>query len=144
MWLLLAAMASMFWGMSYVFSEQLYRHISVLTSLAIEMFIISLVIAAAALWKGNFKPDLATIGSSRTVLWLLVASIVTFLVGELGIGFAINGKNATLASLIEISYPLFVALFAYLFYSENELNVGTALGGLLVFCGVCVIYFFSR
>ena len=144
MWLVLATVASMFWGMSYVFSEQLYKHISVLTTLAIEMFVISLIIGVAALWEGTLKTDLATIASSRLVIWLLVASIVTFLVGELGIGFAISGKNATLAGLIEISYPLFIAIFAYLFFNESELNAGTSIGGAIVFAGVCVVYWFSR
>ena len=143
MWILLATSASMFWGMSYVFSEQIYKHISVLTSLAIEMFFISLAIGAIAVYKGVFKTDLIAIGSSSRLFWLLIASMVTFFLGELGIGYAIAGKDATLAGLIEISYPLFIALFAYLFYQERALNVGTALGGLFVFAGVCVIYWFS-
>ncbi len=137
-------MASMFWGMSYVFSEQVYRHISVLTALAIETFIISIVIGLIAIFRGDFKTDLLTIDASSTVFWLLAASTLTFLIGELGIGFAIDGKNATLAGLIEISYPLFIALFAYLFFQESELNIGTALGGALIFCGICIIYWFSR
>lgn len=144
MWFLLATMASIFWGMSYVFSEQIYKHISVLSALSIEMFVISLGIASIAICKGVFKADLATIGSSSRLSWLLLASMLTFAAGELGIGYAINGKNATLAGLIEISYPLFIALFAYFFFQESELNGGTALGGLLVFVGVCVIYYFSR
>lgn len=134
----------MFWGMSYVFSEQVYRHISVLTALAIETFIISIVIGLIAIFRGDFKTDLLTIDASSTVFWLLAASTLTFLIGELGIGFAIDGKNATLAGLIEISYPLFIALFAYLFFQESELNIGTALGGALIFCGICIIYWFSR
>jgi len=143
MWLLLATMASMSWGMSYILSEQIYRHISVLSALAIEMFVISLMVAGMAVYKGVLKTDLATIGSSSRLFWLLVASTLTFLMGELGIGYAIRDKNATLAGLVEISYPLFIALFAYLFFKENEVNLGTALGGLLIFVGVCVIYRFS-
>jgi drug/metabolite transporter (DMT)-like permease len=144
MWILLATTASMFWGMTYVFDEQLYKQVSVLSILAIEMFFISLLIAGLALFKGVLRPDIVAIGSSSRLFWLFVASTATFLVGEVGIGYAIQGKDATLAGLIEISYPLFIALFAYLFFRESELNFGTALGGLLVFAGVCAIYWFSR
>ena len=144
MWLLLATTASMFWGISYVFSEQLYKHISVLTTLSIEMFVISLIIGVAAWRDGDLRPDMTTLFSSPRLGWLLLGSIIVWAVAELCINYSIADKDATLAGLIEITYPLFIALFAYLFFQESELNIGTTLGGLLVFCGVCVIYFFSR
>ena len=145
MWIILATLASMFWGMSYVFSEQIFKHISVLTSLAIEMFVVSLAIFGMAIYEGVFKKDIVAIGSSGKLFWLVAASTATWLIAELGIGYAINGsRDATLAGLIEISYPLFIALFAYLFFKEQELHIGTALGGLLIFLGVASIYWFSK
>lgn len=53
---------------------------------------------------------------------------------------AISMKNATVVSLIEISYPVFVCLFAYILYRDIQVNMWTALGGLLIFCGVFTIY----
>jgi hypothetical protein len=29
-------------------------------------------------------------------------------------------------------------------YALSELNTGTAIGGLIIFCGVAVVYWFSR
>ena len=52
---------------------------------------------------------------------------------------AVRGRNATLASLIEISYPVFVALFAWLLFREIHVNASVVVGGLLVFAGVCLI-----
>ena len=52
---------------------------------------------------------------------------------------AISDKNATLASLIEISYPVFVALFAWLLFRQVHLNASVLVGALLVFAGVAVI-----
>ena len=52
---------------------------------------------------------------------------------------SIGGKNATLASLIEISYPAFVALFAFLLYREVHFNASVLLGAALVFAGVALI-----
>jgi drug/metabolite transporter (DMT)-like permease len=52
---------------------------------------------------------------------------------------SIASKNATLASLIEISYPVFVAVFAYLLFREIHVNPSVIIGGLLVFAGVAMI-----
>ena len=52
---------------------------------------------------------------------------------------SIDSKNATLASLIEISYPVFVVLFAYVLFRDVHLNASVLVGGLLVFAGVAII-----
>jgi drug/metabolite transporter (DMT)-like permease len=56
----------------------------------------------------------------------------------------VRGRNATLASLIEISYPAFVAVFAWLLFREWQLNAGVLLGALLVFAGCTLIIVNSR
>ena len=55
-----------------------------------------------------------------------------------------SAKNPTLASLIEISYPIFVVVFAWLFFREMQLNAMTLFGGLLVLAGVSVIILGER
>lgn len=57
---------------------------------------------------------------------------------------AIGEKNATLASLIEISYPFFVALFAWLFFREVQVSVPTIVGGLMILGGVTVVFLSNR
>jgi drug/metabolite transporter (DMT)-like permease len=52
---------------------------------------------------------------------------------------AMGAKNPTLVALIEISYPIFVVFFAWLFFREMQLNPMTLCGGLLVVSGVAVI-----
>src|ERR1700733_12924957 len=64
MWLLFAVTASILWGMTYVFDEQNYRHLSVPTTLAIHAFAVAVIIALVAAVTGTFQADLATIGSS--------------------------------------------------------------------------------
>ncbi len=76
--------------------------------------------------------------------WWLVVSIVASCIGGLCIYHAIGGRNATVASLIEISYPLFVALFAWLFFRELQINWQTALGGLLILSGVSIVFLSNR
>jgi drug/metabolite transporter (DMT)-like permease len=57
---------------------------------------------------------------------------------------AIGEKNATLASLIEISYPVFVAIFAWLFFRETQFNLAAILGGVMIIGGIAVIYIGNR
>lgn len=70
--------------------------------------------------------------------WFLL-SLFTASLGALMTYLAIGGKNPTLTSLIEISYPLFVLLFTWLFFREVPLNIMAALGALLVLSGVALI-----
>lgn len=47
--------------------------------------------------------------------------------------------NATYVSLIEISYPIFVILFGYLFFKVNHFNMPVIIGTLLVMLGIGII-----
>lgn len=140
MWLILATMASMFWGASYAINDQLYRHISVYSALALQMLIISLGLIVAAASTGTLSRDVAVIVASRRVFWLFVAAVAAWGVAELCINFSIQQKNASFASLIEISYPLFVAFFAYILFDDADLNTMTALGGACIAFGVYLIW----
>jgi len=81
------------------------------------------------------------LGNDR--VWLLV-SLASAAVGGLLIYVAIGEKNATLASLIEISYPFFVALFAWIFFRETHFNLATIAGGLLILGGVLTVFVVNR
>lgn len=64
--------------------------------------------------------------------------------GALLIYLTIGEKNATVASLIEMSYPLFVAFFAWLFFCEIQFNRLTVAGEVLILSGVALGYFANR
>lgn len=140
MWLAYALGASAVWGLVYVLSEQLYRHLSVPTVVGIQLVVVAGVAAVIALFSGKVQSDLATLASSRALLGILLLSIAAWIAAEFLIAYSIAGKDATLAGLIEISYPIFIALFAYLLFHESSLSLATALGGALIFAGVVVIF----
>lgn len=141
MWLAYALGASAVWGLVYVLSEQLYRHLSVPTVVGIQLLAVAIVAAGIGFFSGNLHQDLATLGSSRSLIAILIGSIAAWVAAEFLIAYSIAGKDATLAGLIEISYPLFIALFAYLLFHEASITLATAIGGLLIFAGVAVIFF---
>ena len=144
MWLLSALSASVLWGLSYVLSEQIYKKISVITTLGILTLLTSIVILIIAYLFGPLKSDFTVIYKSNKLLLLIGLELVVFILAELLIGYSITAKNATLAGLIEISYPIFIAIFAALFFKEHEFNLATFVGGSLIFAGIAVVYYFNK
>lgn len=145
MWLLYALAASLFWGMSYAASGPIlrkglspvffffgYSALGFLGSLVLLSVTgrISQAFRMEGLEKGDWGWFFFSIGGSAVGAFLTYA--------------AMSAKNPTLASLIEISYPLFVVLFAWIFFREMQLNPVTLFGGLLVVAGVTVIFFGER
>src|SRR5258708_5075759 len=103
MWIIFALSASVLWGLSYVLFEQIYKKISVTTSLAIVCFVMFFVMLAISYFRGELRTDLATIAASKKLMWLVTAGTITAIVADVCIALSIVTKNATLAGLIEIS-----------------------------------------
>ncbi|MBP9669415.1 MAG: EamA family transporter [Candidatus Pacebacteria bacterium] len=143
MWFILSTFASLFWGLTYAIDGQLLKHISVPTMIATHALIISVVAAILSYSSGTFKDDLTMIAASRSLLFLVLAGMCTFVVAELLIWYSIAESNASLAALIEISYPIFTILFAYLLFKEVQISIMSAVGGLFIFIGVTIIYWFN-
>jgi drug/metabolite transporter (DMT)-like permease len=144
MWMVSALSASVLWGLSYVLSEQIYRKISVITTLGIITLVTSVVVLLIAYFFGPLKTDFNVIYKSNKLILLIGLELLVFIIAELLIGYSITAKNATLAGLIEISYPIFIACFAALFFKEHEFNLATFVGGLLIFAGVGIVYYFNK
>jgi len=47
--------------------------------------------------------------------------------------------NATVAALLDITYPVFIAIVAWLLYRENHLDWSVLAGGALIFTGAMLI-----
>jgi drug/metabolite transporter (DMT)-like permease len=145
MWIVYALGAAIIWGISYAASGRVIeRGVTPL----VFFFLYTLFGAAAA------AAALATMGKTGTLvsefrslgsdwIWLVVA-IVASAAGGLLIYIAIGEKNATLASLIEISYPFFVAVFAWLFFRDIQFTWQTLVGGILILAGVAVVFLAER
>ena len=141
-WYLSALGAAIVWGVHYPLVDNALRRVSMVTVLlltAIPIFILALVEHRAV------GDDLVTL---RSLGWRdrlpILALAATSLAGSILLYIAIGAKNATLASVIEISYPLFVAIFAWVLFRQAHWNLGVAGGGLLVFAGVALIIVNNR
>ena len=143
MWIIFALGASIFWGITYALNEEIYKKISVSTYLAIASLFIFITTLFISYFSDTLKSDLLSIASSKRLLLYVGLGIVGLIAAELLIGSSIHAKNATLAGLIEISYPLFIALFSYIFF-KHSITIPTIVGGVIIFAGIFVIYYFNH
>ena len=136
-WYLAALAAAIVWGIHYPLVDHALRKLSLPGVLLLTALPILLL---ALLSLRHLQNDVAVLQASN---WpdrlVLIAPALTSLLGSVLLFAAIGSKNATLASLIEISYPAFVALFAWLLFKEMHLTPSALLGGALVMSGVVLI-----
>lgn len=144
MWIAFAIAASVLWGLVYAVNEKVYNYIRVMPYLAISFLVAGIVMLVISLVSGEFTKDMSAVLSSQKLFWLVTSGIVLLILAEICIGYSIMGKSATVAGLIEISYPIFIVIFSYILFKENHLSISTAIGGALVFTGIGVIYAFNR
>lgn len=140
LWVIYALGASILWGVQYATIEQLSKSIPVpLITLGYTVSL-GLVYSIGFIW---FRPELeflhlkSYLVTKNLLLFGLVVIVGT--ISTLLIFSAISQENATKASLIEISYPFFVALFAALLYREDPLNWQTLIGGMFMLLGGMIV-----
>jgi drug/metabolite transporter (DMT)-like permease len=135
-WYVTALGAALVWGIHYPLVDHALKRLS-LTSV---LLLTALPILILPLVTRGVGADLAAL---RAMSWSerapILALALTSLAGSVLLYLSIAGKNATLASLIEITYPVFVALFAFLLFRQMHLNTAVLIGAGLVFTGVAVI-----
>jgi drug/metabolite transporter (DMT)-like permease len=136
-WYVAALGAAMVWGVHYPLVDFALKRLS-----WVSVFVLTLLplLVVAPLYHRQLAADLALL---RTLDWSerapILAIMLTSAAGAVLLFLSIAGKNATLAALIEISYPVFVVLFAWLLFGEYHLTARVLLGAALVFAGVLLI-----
>jgi drug/metabolite transporter (DMT)-like permease len=141
MWLLYSLTAAIIWGINYAASGRVLARGVSATSLFFLDSLFALLTMGALLVATGRAGKLATEirGLGPDVFWLFI-SMACSTAAALLIFMAIGAKNATVASLIEISYPLFVAFFAWLFFREVQINWSVIVGGAMILGGVLVVW----
>jgi len=136
-WYIAAIGAALFWGVHYPLVDHALRRVSLVSVLLLTALPIVLVALLSA------RDIVADFTALRALRWQDQAAVLALALTSLGgtvlLYLSITGKNATLASLIEISYPVFVALFAYLLFRQIQFNASVLVGACFVFLGVGII-----
>ena len=139
-WLFYALGAAVIWGVNYAVSGRLLeRGVSPQTLFLVDLFFGAVAMSALITFTGRWNATFSELHNAHSDLgWLVVAVVATTCAGML-IFLSIQAKNATLSSLIEISYPLFTAFFAWALFRQTTINLATIIGAALIFIGVLIV-----
>ena len=138
-----ATLSAACWGIQYVLMEVLFRRINfaaAFTSMSLANGIAVTLLMFAIYPKQDWKP----LWESWSVLGLLTLYLLAGSGAYVFNAYAIAAKNATLASLLEISYPVFIVLFTAFFLRKVHLNLLGFLGAALILAGCALVVFSSR
>jgi len=136
-WYAAAIGAALVWGVHYPFVDHALKEVSLISVPLLTAA--PIVLVALFSWRTVAADYGAWRAMDMGARAQIMAPALTSLAGSVLLFLSISGKNATLASLIEISYPVFVALFAFMLFRDMHLNTSAVFGGMLVFAGVAVI-----
>lgn len=132
-----ALIASLLWGFDYAIAGKMFEKISIYTVLFAQ-FVIGAILMLI-LGYADIKKDLPSLAQNNKFTWLFVLCCIVFNVAMVFIAQSIKVSNATLAGLIEISYPLFIIICSYLLFGDNHITPSIIAGGILIFAGVIII-----
>lgn len=141
-WGLYLLITTLCWGVSYnVTPRLLAMGLSpfILISLP-SIFIITMLL----FFRTFLSSQLAIITSSVGSLKMLGIYFVVHVVGTISLYMGITrAPNTTSAALLEMCFPIFVALFAFLLFGENHLSLPLLIGALLIVAGSSIIFIYN-
>jgi drug/metabolite transporter (DMT)-like permease len=133
---ILAFAAAVLWGLTYCLDEKVLESLSVpklyfLHSLCGVFVAAGILMAQGTSLAGMFHVD-------RAAMPLLAVTLVTATAAAFAILGSIQALGAGTSAVLEISYPLFVALFSVLLF-KGQLELPVVIGGLFIFIGSAII-----
>ena len=135
-WLWMAILTSILWGLCYASTEQIVKHINIKTYLAISSFLCFIGFSIFAYLEPpqeNFKENF-----QKAIPWIVISVFASFL-GSFCSTYAIKHGGASLSAVIEISYPVWVVLFASVFSGQNNFSLNLLVGGFMIFLGTVFV-----
>lgn len=141
LWFWSALAAAVLWGLSYSAGEYTLKNgLTASSQMALFGLVLTPIYVTLSWRNGSLRTGIETLRTNPKVLAYFIVIAICYGFANFLSYYAIQQKNATLASLIEISYPLFVALFAFSIFRESQLTMGAIIGGGLIFSGIAVMY----
>lgn len=134
----LAVLASVLWGLTYCLDERLLESMSVFKVYFLHCLCGTVVAAIVLLAQGSTPLSLFTVDPARSSLPLVGVTLVTATAAALAILSSIRLLGANTSAVLEISYPLFVAVFSVLFFN-GRLELPVVVGGGFIFLGAAII-----
>ena len=131
--LIYAILASVTWGLVYVIAQKVLTKVPPITLLLTEFIIAAIILLPIAFFNLDSIKSL-----DKTTFILIAFTSIMMLVANFLIITSVKLLGAPIASTLEISYPFFVVLFAYLFF-RTPINLYFLLGAIFIFVGSLII-----
>lgn len=140
LWVIYGLAASIMWGIGYALDEYVLKAgIKPVLVIFVNAAIVLPVYAVLAFNFLNYSDQFIILKENRKVLVALLIGAATIVLGNFFIYQAIAIKNASIVTLLEISYPIFVIFFTWVFFKQFHMTPWTILGGITIFIGVGII-----
>jgi len=134
----LAVLAAILWGLTYCLDERVLSSLPVFKLYFLHCVCGALIVGAILLCQGTSLGGLLTVDTAKSSLLLVGLTLVTATAAALSILASIQILGASKSAVLEISYPLFVAVFSVLFFG-GQLQLPVVLGGIFIFIGSAII-----
>lgn len=133
-------LASVIWGIQFNIVARLSSSLpqdGIMTAITVYFLPTIPLLIFLPLYYDKLFVNLKTLVTTSPALTAsVVAMMFTSIIATICLYIAVHSsKNATMAGLMDITYPLFVALFAWLLFGEQQLTTNTAIGGLFIVIG---------
>jgi drug/metabolite transporter (DMT)-like permease len=117
--------------------------VSPVSLMALQM-LVGLIVFSCIGFSTQLKQDIALISQSKHLFILIIACIISFNLGNFLIFMSIKASNATIAAILELSYPLFTILFTWLLFRINYISPGVIIGSIFIIIGVSLIFKYGQ
>jgi len=124
-------------GINYTMNGRIYLSVSMPTWICVfslTSLVVAVVLHFLSPLKINFAPVFLWPTSIYTVI-SLIAGIGTWLLMII----VVQNISASYAAIGEVSYPFFTVLFTYFIFQAKEIDVSTAIGGMLIMIGSFIV-----
>jgi len=139
MWWMYALGAALIWGLHYNLLSKAMTSISPVTAYWLPTTI--MVLGLPFMYQTLYQDLQALISAPLSVkVSTAIISFTSFL-ASISLYKAIQMHNPVHVGLMEITYPLFIAVFAYVLWQENHLNIPTVIGGLMIIGGSALVIY---
>jgi drug/metabolite transporter (DMT)-like permease len=134
----LAVLAAVLWGLTYCLDERVLASLSVFKLYFLHCLCGVIVAGGILLFQGHSPAGLFRFDTAKAGLPLVGLTLLTATAAALAILGSIQLLGANKSAVLEISYPLFVALFSVWFFNGG-LQLPVVVGGVFIFIGSAII-----
>lgn len=132
--------AAIAWGVVYTVDQKILTELSPLTLLFVHYVLTVIILAPFVFSQQSSISSIQTMSAQTMVL--LVTVVLFTIAANMFILNSIKLLGASTASIVEITYPLFVVLLAFVVYGSMP-HLYVLLGGAIILIGSMIVTYFA-